>query len=37
VLSDEEQRKIYDRHGLDGLKQHQQQQGSGGHQFQDIQ
>jgi DnaJ-class molecular chaperone len=29
VLSDEESRKIYDRHGEEGLKQHEQQAGSG--------
>ena len=34
ILSDEEQRKIYDRHGKEGLKQHQQ--GGGGHPFADI-
>jgi len=32
VLSDKEKRRIYDRHGEDGLKQHQQQGGGGGHQ-----
>ena len=30
VLSNEEKRKIYDRYGADGLKQHEQQQGGGG-------
>lgn len=30
VLSDEEKRKIYDRYGEDGLKQHSQGGGGGG-------
>ena len=30
VLSDPEKKKIYDRYGMDGLKQHQQQGGGGG-------
>lgn len=31
VLSDEETRKIYDRHGEEGLKQHEQRGGGGGY------
>jgi DnaJ-class molecular chaperone len=30
VLSDEEKRKIYDRHGEEGIKQHEQRGGGGG-------
>ena len=30
VLSDEKKRKIYDRHGEEGLKQHEAQEGRGG-------
>lgn len=30
ALSDEETRKIYDKHGEEGLKQHEQQKGGGG-------
>lgn len=36
VLSDEEQKKVYDRYGKEGLKQ-RQQQGGGGSPFGDIQ
>lgn len=38
VLSDEDKKSIYDRHGEDGLKQHEQQtqQGGGGGGFDDI-
>lgn len=31
VLSDEEKRQIYDRHGEEGLKDHEQRGGGGGH------
>lgn len=30
VLTDEDKKQIYDRHGEEGLKQHEQQQGQGG-------
>jgi DnaJ-class molecular chaperone len=31
VLTDEDKKAVYDRHGEDGLKQHEQRQGQGGH------
>ena len=30
ILTDEEKKKVYDRHGEEGLKQHEQRQGQGG-------
>jgi len=30
ILTDDEKKKVYDRHGEEGLKQHEQQQGQGG-------
>lgn len=30
ILTDEEKKQVYDRHGEEGLKQHEQQQGQGG-------
>jgi len=36
VLSDPEKRKIYDRYGEEGIKEHQGQQGGGRHPAQDI-
>lgn len=36
ILSDAKKRKIYDQHGEEGLKQHEQQGGGGGHNAGDI-
>lgn len=36
ILSDEDKKQIYDRHGEEGLKQHEQQGGGGGGGFEDI-